>query len=260
MKKINKTPSPNALTDFAEQSPTASWDEFKNENNGKDYDMISQQIFADQGYLCAYCESRVNVTWKNIGKEESTEKPRIEHFHPKSDKSDKNWGLDWNNLVGICIGGEDRGDVHPLPANLSCDAYKNYLFSKKRIDEKTENHFLNPLTDIPATPCLFDFNKRTGELIVNPKIDDNSTLNKAFIKKTIENLNLNCDRLTQQRLVILRDYNREIKKGREKNDKDIFSKLAQKWFQNKWPRFFTTRRILLHRSAEEYLEAINYDG
>jgi len=155
LKKINKTPGPNVLTDFADENPSKRWEDFKDENGGNDYRTIRQQIFNDQGGLCAYCETKVGVL--------SPHKQRVEHFHPKSDDSNstKNWGLDWNNVIGVCIGGNDANkDQHPLPANLSCDSYKNYLISKKRLSEQCEDHLLNPLK-ILATPSLFELDKKT---------------------------------------------------------------------------------------------------
>jgi hypothetical protein len=126
----------------------------------------------------------------------------------------KNWGLDWNNIIGVCIGGDDADkNKHPLPANLSCDSYKNHLISKGRLSEQCEDRLFNPLK-ILATPCLFNLNKRTGELLS----DDTSRLQVADIKndffsirelveETIEALNLNCDRLKDQRIAVLYDYN-----------------------------------------------------
>ncbi len=210
--------------------------------------------------MCAFCENEVNETHKQ----------RIEHFHPKSDKTNPNhnWSLDWTNVIGVCFGGSGSDidkSIHPLPANLSCDAYKDHLIVKNKLPIACEGYLINPL-ELPAFPCLFDFNKRTGELIPKDnyagiEFEDNQYGSTAeLIAKTIEHLNLNCDRLNQQRLKVRDQYNQEIAKARKNNDKAIFAKLAKRWFQKQWLPFFTTRRILLGNHAEIYLTNTNYSG
>lgn len=261
MKKINKTPEPNALTRFSQNNMTANWDDFKNNNGGSGYHAVCTLIFQDQGGLCAYCESKV------IGL--LAHKQRLEHFHPKSDGSDpgKKWALDWGNIFGVCIGGSDADkEIHPLPRNLSCDSHKDHLINRGKLLESCEGLLINPL-HMPASPSLFKLDKRTGDLIPHEEIcaafvfDDNqvgSTLD--LVRKTIEILNLNCDRLAKQRLAVLNEYNRLIKKARGKDDQQIHSSLASHWFQNKWPCFFTTRRFLLGKYAETYLTQVAYNG
>jgi uncharacterized protein (TIGR02646 family) len=255
LKKINKSLPPNPLTEYAQQYPENNWDDFYNTPHYKE---IKTLIFSEQGSLCAFCENEIFETHKQ----------RVEHYHPKSDKtnSNHNWALDWTNVIGVCLGGSDVDkSIHPLPANLSCDAYKDYLITTKKLGENCEGHLFNPL-HLPAFPCLFDFDKRTGEL--KPKDDyagiefENNQYGSTaeLVEKTIEHLNLNCDRLNQQRLALLRQYNQEIAKARKNNDKSIFTKLAERWFKKQWLPFFTTRRILLGNHAENYLVSTNHNG
>ena len=257
MKKINKSSPPNKLTDYAQQHPKDDWDvDFRNSHQGDDYKAVKELIFNDQGGLCAFCENEVN----------DVHKQRVEHFHPKSDKTNPNhnWALDWMNVLGVCLGGSDVDKtIHPLPANLSCDAYKDHLIVKKQLSIDCKGYLLNPLK-LPAFPCLFDLDKRTGELKAKDDyeefvIDNNhySTI-AELVEKTIEYLNLNCDRLNKQRLAVLNQYNQEIKKARINNDRQIHSKLTKHWFQRQWLPFFTTRRILLNEHAENYLQSISW--
>jgi hypothetical protein len=152
-----------------------------------------------------------------------------------------------------------------LPANLSCDAYKDHLIVKNKLPIACEGYLINPL-ELPAFPCLFDLNKRTGELKPKDKYGDLGIDNNCYstiselVEKTIEFLNLNCDRLNKQRLAVLNQYNQEIKKARIINDQQVHSKLAIRWFQKQWLPFVTTRRILLNVHAENYLQSINYTG
>lgn len=263
MKKINKTPGPNLLTKFADSNPDDSWDtDFKNHNSGKDYQTIRDQILNDQGGLCAYCEIEI----RNV----PAHKQRVEHFHAKSDKNNPNinWGLDWNNLLGVCIGGDDADPTkYPLPANLSCDSYKNHLVTKRKLDQACEGYLLNPL-QILCSPCLFDFDMRTGELKVNEEAckqitnDDISNKTVELIENTINILNLNCDRLKENRRRVLFQLEKDKKEMRtlNKSFSDFMSDKTKQWFSNKWPSFFTTRRILLGQHAEVYLKKIAYNG
>lgn len=265
MKKINKSFPPNALTQFAEDNPNGGWEsDFREHDAGRSYQSIRQIMVDTQGGLCGYCEREI----KNLPKHQQ----RVEHYHNKSDKTnpDINWALDWNNVFAVCMGGSyqsiEEKEQYPLPKNLSCDAHKDHLVKKKKLSEACEGFFLNPLRII-ATPCLFDFDRSNGKLVANPEacqglaeIDNQYASLEELVEKTIDILNLNCDRVCTDRLLVLKSYNQAIASAIKLNDKQIFSKLAERWFRNKWPSYFTTRRILLGRHAETYLEQIAYNG
>ena len=170
-------------------------------------------------------------------------------------------------IMGGCIGGEvSDKQLHPLPENLSCDSHKNHLINKGKLTEACEGHLLNPL-QIRASPCLFDFNKATCELQPNVHVCQEVEIKgnqlestEALVQNTIDILNLNCDRLIQNRHKLLTTYNHLIANARKQNDKNCFSKIATYWFQKKWSSFFTTRRLLLGKHAEICLENMRYDG
>jgi uncharacterized protein (TIGR02646 family) len=261
LKKINKSLPPNPLTCFAASQPLASWDpEFRNHNASQDYKVVRRLMLSDQGGLCGYCESDIAGVPEH--------KKRVEHFHDKSDIANvaaHNWGLDWQNVFAVCIGGDDANkSIHPLPDNLSCDSHKNHL--KGQLNGAPEGYVLNPLTML-ASPCLFQFDKRTGELkpdsvaCAQVNVTDNrfATL-EELVEHTIKVLNLNCPRLTAQRLEVLKAYNKAVKIAKMRNDHQGFAKLARHWFSDKWPTFFTTRRLLLGHHAESHLVSIQYNG
>jgi uncharacterized protein (TIGR02646 family) len=264
LKKINKSSDAGALAPFAQAFPDAGWDEFRNHNGGIDYASVKRAIFADQGQLCAFCETRIEST------DGQKHLQRIEHFHSKSDTdTSHNWTLDWQNLIGVCLGGsglDNDRSLFPAPQNLSCDAYKGHLIEKSKLPVECEGLLLNPLL-LPAFPCLFDLDKPTGELRPNVnaceqvEIADNRCASVVeLVQNTIDVLNLNCDRLNKQRLAVLHGYERRIKQARLKNDRTIFQTLAQRWFGQHWPAFFTTRRILLGSHAEVHLQTMSYNG
>ena len=257
MKNILKSPGPNALTRYAAANSDNNWNDFRDARD--DYAEIKKRVFQDQGGLCAYCEARP--------KQAEPSKQRLEHFHPKSDTSTpgKNWALDWHNIIGVCHGGADfEDDAWARPENLSCDAHKDHIITKKKLPADCDGWLLNPL-QLPGTPCLFEFDLRTFELKPHRQHCAQLVLTEnrdtfSLVSKTIEYLNLNCDRLKDQRREVLREYNREIKAARARQEShQVFqSKLVARWFQTHWPRFFTTRRILLGKTAEAYLQARDF--
>lgn len=269
MKKVNKSGPPDLFREFETQYPNASWRDFSDYDEGKAYKEAKKRIFEDQGQLCAYCETRIESS------PEQSYLQRIEHFHEKSDNTntEKNWTLDWANLIGVCKGGSggenknsDGTSIFPTPENLSCDAFKGHLVVKGVLPAGCEGKLINPLL-LSASPSLFKFDRQTGMLEPNDKfcdefvVEDNKCGSvKDLVEQTIEVLNLNCDRLNKQRLEVSYEHNRLLKKAREMNNKEIFEVLAERWFRHHWPSFFTTRRILLGPHAEMYLQRINYDG
>ena len=232
---------------YEKRYPDDKWDNFSNYSSGRLYKRLKKQIFQEQGELCAYCESKVEKSYKQ----------RVEHINDKSNSTaTDNLHLQWTNLIGVCLGGSDiqnrENPLFPTPANLSCDAYKGH----KNISYE---EILNPL-ETEAFPSLFKFNKRSHELEVNECKCQEAGIDTQFVKDTIVNLNLNCDRLKTARHQILIAYNREVEKGRKAKDREVMKKLANKWFSQKFPSFFTTRRDLLGKHAEEYLLRVNYNG
>lgn len=255
---MNKSAFPNPLTIFSNTNPYATWEDFRNHNDSQDYKELKKQMLKEQGGLCAYCEKKVD----DLGNHEQ----RIEHFHNKSDDSNphKNWALDWNNLLLVCLGGSTHeAKIKYHPSHLSCDAHKE----TQGLPAACEGYYLNPV-HIQTTVRLFDFDKATGRLQVNRlacehlaglpnHYNDDWCL---LVEKTIEILNLNSHRLCTDRLQVMHQYNKQIKKFRERNDKDGFQKIAEREFSKKFTNFFTTWRSLLGEHAERYLESIDYDG
>ncbi len=266
MKTIINSFPPNELTLFVELYPAADWEnDFRNYSvspnpAGHDYKEIKKKLIVDQGGLCAYCEKPIHSDGEH--------RQRVEHIHPKSDNSNPavNWGLVWTNVLAVCTGGEtENKEVHPLPANLSCDAHKNHCMQGKKSVMQLLDQIFNPL-HLPVFPCLFDFEKHTGKLVPNENVcsEIDSLLELAIgdtmnrLIKTIQLLNLNCDRLTTERRLVLFQYNQEVAKACKLDDNNFKIKLSHKWFNKKWPSFFTTRRILLGNAAENYLQSIEY--
>ncbi len=128
---------------------------------------------------------------------------------------------------------------------------------------------MNPL-DLAAFPNLFKFHRGTGELRVDPEVCANAPSfmpnhcgsTEALVENTIRVLNLNCDRLCQDRLRVSRQLERNLNQLlRQKTPKDqAESTLARRYFQRRWTRFFTVIRACLGPAAETHLQTIGYQG
>lgn len=263
MKKIKKTDEPVSLSAYRTANPNAGWDSYRQEHQGQSYQTVKAALVNDQQGLCAFCEVSLG---------QAVDRQRVEHFHPKSDQGNlaKNWALDWNNLLAVCLGGSHSTQTdhkqYPTPDNLSCDAYKDYLVNRGRLSEACEGHLLNPLT-MPAAR-LFKVNRRTGQLEVDAqacgKVDFQGVNHCGslilLVSESINVLNLNCQRLCDARLEVMHAYDRQIKSARKAGRKNIHHILAERWLSKPWPSFFSTRRALLGDAAEDYLKGVAYDG
>ena len=270
MKRVLKSQEPAELDLYRQAAPESTWQQMKDDpyHGGQEtYKICRSQVIGDQGGLCAYCELDI--------RDNHPLSSRVEHFHPKSDITPlHNWALDWNNLIGACSGGSNRlasstgHFLEPLKANRSCDAYKNDVTQSGKLSEPCEGWILNPLQLI-ASPPLFRLEKSSGYLRADSQncapltIDGNqhaSTL--MLVEHTIAMLNLNCDRLKQARLLIIRDVENAKKQERQKGFSPTqgLANLVQRYWRIHWPQFFTTQRLCLGEAAEIHLQAILFNG
>ncbi|MBS6009539.1 MAG: TIGR02646 family protein [Haemophilus parahaemolyticus] len=262
MKKVNKSSIPNVLLNYRSTSESYTWTAFR--ENKESYKRVKKQIFKDQGGICAYCEQDFSCSQGD----DDYITQMIEHFHPKRDiGSNKNWALDWNNLLGCCTGGKESNKIiFPTPENLSCDQYKEIGLSKIN---NVEGYLINPI-DMPAFPCLFKINQVTGHILANEKICEKVSFNINNFKTTVELvdntikvLNLNCIRLLQKRKAHIKNYNNLINIAKKNENSAIFQELCSRFLakkNDKYHSFFTTYRILLSSHAENYLQTNNFSG
>jgi uncharacterized protein (TIGR02646 family) len=269
MKRIYKSSSPpKRLAAHLESNPQGTWQAMQQGDppEGRQTALdCRHQAALDQGKLCAYCESKIDSA--------DPLRCSVEHFHPKSDGlSGHNWGLDWQNMLVVCDGGQraskEEPRIWPLPGNLSCDAYKNHVIQTGKLPVNCEGKLLNPL-DLPSFPNLFVFDRSSGHLSadVTAYNDLNLTDNcfsttQALVENTICMLNLNCERLAGRRLqlVVNIDKNKEILRKNGGSSKNVLDQLVKRYFSHKWPQFFTTIRCCIGQPVEDYLRTINFQG
>lgn len=252
MKSILKSFCPETFEKWTKEHPDAVWDDMRSDNPDGDtaYKDSKKVLFNNQHGLCAYCECKLDKDRPHCS--------RIEHFHPKSDRSDINWDFIWDNLLLVCLGGENEKEKHPLPENLSCDA------SKK--DMLCDDIALNPI-NLPPYPVAFLVNKGNGELYPNQDFCDAhphislQTSTYEMLKNTLSIYNLNCNRLCSARLVVIREMEKQKAKKRESNIPitEAINDLAEMHLQIGRP-FFSTRRAYLGAVAEEYLKRNDFRG
>jgi len=250
MKRVRKSAAPAVFARIVQSSPCAKWDDPVVRSARP---KIRRQIASDQGGLCAYCESKLL--------EPEPERWGIEHFVAKSltGPSGPNWHLDWNNMLGVCKGGERD----PKPRELHCDRYRN---ASKSIPEDCRGWILNPL-ELPALPSLFSLDYATGALspdaaacqtVVIPK-NQYPTL-VELVQSTIDHLNLNCPKLCEKRLVARRAIDDQI--NRAKTRGKTLDDLVASFFKDdtNWPEFFTVYLIRLGAPAMSFLQRSPYRG
>ena len=255
MKKVIKSENIKELEAFYNSNPTTTWEEFKNLEL-KIYKKVVEQIKKDQGGLCCYCE----IDFKDH--KGIRDDFRVEHFHPKSDKSE-NWNLKWSNLLGCCLGGSDK-----------------YVLQEKRfIKEKSHRHsdilkddniwddeILNPL-DIPAFPLIWKVDS-DGVMKVDQENCDlvNIDIQKAKNCLDEKKLNLNSPYLVKWRKSVIDNLRDELKNllisvaDIGEAMKMLANIHLSKSTNDEYSKFFTTIRSYLGQDAEQYLQSIEYDG
>jgi len=244
---LSKGPIPPCLQNFCRENPDCrNWDTFY-ENYPDSYKSLKAEIAESQGYLCAYCEDQLP--------REAPSQMRIEHFHPKEDIStEDNWAFDWFNMLVSCHGGSRKDTEQAV--HLHCDSSKEQIVKPGTC----EGYLLNPLT-MPEQ-CLFELDRATGELSPNKAVCERVTVEdnhyasvEELVKKTIEILNLNCAALnTKRRKIFLEFENKRnsMRRNPRTNKSSIRTAIAKQWFE-KPMSFYTTRRILLGKYAEDII-------
>lgn len=147
-----------------------SWDEFSLSEAGKGL----RQLKSDEQHgFCGYCECRLAEPQGTLPDGVA----HIDHFYQKSRCPDKTYL--WENLI------------------LSCKRNDSCGFFKDRQNVLSEE-LLNPTEDDPRDYFVYTWNKAKGRIFISPK-ESLSDAEKQKAQRTIDALNLNCDRLCQAR-------------------------------------------------------------
>lgn len=270
VKQLNVVPT-NLQRFLQDYPPTTrdrrDWDAFRNDDGGKTFRELINDLTNIQHGLCAYCE--INLV-KMVG-EQAIYDREIEHFHPNSDiphKSD--WMFEITNLFAACKGGSETNRfgekaregykdtarcLPPIKKNLSCGGTKE----NKILDEQ----ILKP-SELPISPPLFSVSIFNGEISVDENVCHQAGIDPEKAKTTIKELNLNCKRLSQVRKRILKKLDADYRKRRASLGNATFTQidalLNQMTAQSlavkpdgSLPAFFTTIRAFFGSRAEAFL-------
>jgi uncharacterized protein (TIGR02646 family) len=247
VKNVLKSPEPEELKNYKKRfsSQFKRWNDLK--KNRETLNAIRDTLVSDQKGICAYCEMSLHENNRSV-----------EHFIPcRESTKENNHDLDWQNMLAICLppGGMKDDDLEnpQLLKDLPCCGQKKGGFIP-------DIRLLNPL-NLP-TLRLFKFSSKDGEI----RPDEIACLKAGIpienVQFTIDTLELNVQRLKDQRLVVIDEINKEL--DDESIDiNDLEEKVAAEYFgysTDNLPPFFTTLRWVLGAGAERHLMNISYSG
>ncbi|MFT4639211.1 MAG: hypothetical protein ACI8T1_002535 [Verrucomicrobiales bacterium] len=246
MKHVRKSSAPPpGLERFRAENPSAPWVSFQS-NAPSSYDEVYDQLFQDQGGICAYGECRIARSQNHA----------IEHFHPKRDGTD--WTFDWRNLWLCCKGGNTHTELssHPLPENQTCDSKKG--------GKVLDDIILSP-AEVPDSPRLFRFRHdvRGGiEICPDEDLCKQASVPIEKVAQTIVDLGLNCPRLQNYRAAVYRGMQKirataRMKRHRAQIRQQTINYLIKHFLakdsSNLCSPYFSLARWDLGKHAEAYL-------
>ncbi len=183
---IQRGREPNSLLAFRKQNPDADYEKDMPTDVLKD---IRQQMWEEQGHLCAYCMKKIAVP-RDV---------RVEHCiprHPQNEiEYDKKATLDFKWMLGVCYGNSLKKGVKP--EDTICDAHRGNI-------ELT----INPFDILSVRKIKY---KTDGSIY-----SDDADINKDVT----ETLNLNCQAVSlpqTRKNVLMAEKNRIARKCKGKS-------------------------------------------
>jgi uncharacterized protein (TIGR02646 family) len=246
MKKVLKSPEPEELKNYKKRY-SSQFKRYADLKKNRAFEKVRDTLASDQKGLCAYCEMSLHENNRSV-----------EHFIPCNQSTkENNYDLDWQNMLAICL----------PPGGMKDDDLKNPQLlkdspccGKKKDGDIPDSRLLNPL-NLP-TLRLFKFSSKDGEIRPDEKACEDSGIPIENVQFTIDTLELNVQRLKDQRLVVIDEINKEL--DDETIDiNDLEEKIAAEelgYGTDDWPPFFTTIRWVLGAGAERHLINISYSG
>lgn len=191
MIRYTKGPAPSVLTTIAAARPRREWNDLGRE----DRDPIRAVLARDQGWLCAYCQSRIKPEDSAAG----ISQMKIEHWNarnpePGTGLKNHSHHFLWSNLLGVCPGvSAEQG----TPANRNvahCDTSRHNAAL-----------FLHPVEGQGPDPREHLRYTKDGYVA--------SSVQNDLIDKDIVVLNLNADPLVRTREAVLEEVWKKLKRA-----------------------------------------------
>lgn len=192
---IKKNSPPKKFVEFVQKNKHAHFDDMPSDIK----QIVRDSLLKGQGYLCAYCMSKININDKKIEQKKIEEKIKIEHYVPRNNKNE----LDYKNLLAVCsgnsFGNEEKHqhcDTKKGNKTLKIDPQRQYnisqisykpdgtIYSKNKEFDDDLNKVLN-LNDDEG--CLKQRRKEALDTLKSEihKIYKDKTATLNFLKKTL---------------------------------------------------------------------------
>lgn len=179
---------------------------------------VRESLLEEQGYICCYCEKRINQ-----------EDSHIEHLKPKDTNNIySHLTLDYNNLLASCQGEKENTSTIPVHCGHKKDDWYDEALMVSPLDSNcadffryTEDGQILPTTDLDKKPAAeqtikrlaldIDKLKRMREQAIEGILDTIDTLSNNEIKKLINgfektNANGECEEFCSAIIYVLRQY------------------------------------------------------
>ena len=247
MKKIRElnTATPGLAEYLNSVGANADWNAFRDHNQGASHKELIEKLIDVQHGLCGYCE--INLT--EIDRQ-------IEHVIPRNDQQQgAAKEVDVTNMIACCKGGtssvyapserssdEDRYR-EPVKDNMSCGQAKG---------NQNDENFIDPRL-LPARPSLIKV-LRDGSITVDEEACESEGIPTARVKRTIDILNLNAERL---RLTRTKYWTELVERSGQFDDPDKMNAWIRSVLipdeNGQLPPFFTTNRSYFGPLSEPIL-------
>ncbi len=167
MRHIQKKQEPESLTKWKQNKKNRNkiWKNF----NSSIKQIVRQSLLEEQGYICCYCEMRIDASTCHV-----------EHLIPRS--VDRSLMFDYYNFLASCQG-EDEEEKKPAYCGHK---RKNQLLSISPLQESCTN--------------TFNFTE-SGEIIASSRLE-----NREAAEQTISILGLNVPYLKRQRSAAIQGF------------------------------------------------------
>jgi uncharacterized protein (TIGR02646 family) len=192
MIRYSKGSAPTVLTTLAAARPRRAWNDLRRD----DRDPIRSALVRDQGWLCAYCQSRIRPDDSAAG----ISRMKIEHWNarnpePGAGSDDVDQQFLWSNLLGVCPG-------------MSLDLPDSRNRSTSHCDTSRGNVdlFLHPVEGRGPDPREHLQYTRDGR-VVSATPDDR-------VERDIQALNLNASHLVRARKAVFDKAWKELERAR----------------------------------------------
>lgn len=204
MLPIHKSPE-NPLTDFI-RIPDATY-----EDNRLPKKELKESLLKEQGYLCAYCMSRISMDTMKVEhwspQHSDTEQEKIS---PEAKERLRMLSIDYKNMLAVCMGNEG----HPRTEH-HCDTQKGNV------------HLLYNPSDPMDHDRLKIFYLRSGQIQSEDAAFCAQLGGKGQNDRGV--LNLNCQKLLNNRLNVIRDIEKALQKLPQRASKGKISAILKQW-------------------------------